>query len=265
MTPAVRRGRQVAAGRATTWPGPAPTQAAAAPALAQVPRSVQRRRSTSRPAPNNHGATSYPATTWANPRSGDRHGREPGSHPAGHSRDDPVVAGLLTQAKDGDRQAWDALRDRYAPLVWSICRRPPAGGRRRPDRLAQTRGPPGQDPRPGRAARLAGHHYPARMRPYPQNRPAIRPRRTCARRDHRRRSRPDGRAGPGRGRTVRRPARGVRAAAPRLPAAARPAHRGPASAVRRDQRQVGHPGRQNRADPPPLPGTSYAATRPSPR
>jgi RNA polymerase sigma factor (sigma-70 family) len=42
---------------------------------------------------------------------------------ASHSLDDPVVTGLLTQAKDGDRQAWDALIDRYAPLVWSICRR----------------------------------------------------------------------------------------------------------------------------------------------
>ena len=40
-----------------------------------------------------------------------------------HSRDDPVVTGLVTRATDGDRQAWDALIDRYAPLVWSICRR----------------------------------------------------------------------------------------------------------------------------------------------
>jgi hypothetical protein len=83
MTAAVRRGRQVAAGRAIAWPGPAPAQAAAAPVLAQVPRPMQRPRSTSRPAPNNHAAVSYPATTWANPRSGERHGREPGSHPAG--------------------------------------------------------------------------------------------------------------------------------------------------------------------------------------
>jgi len=42
---------------------------------------------------------------------------------ASHSRDDPVVTGLVTRATDGDRQAWDALIDRYAPLVWSICRR----------------------------------------------------------------------------------------------------------------------------------------------
>ena len=38
-------------------------------------------------------------------------------------RGDPVVTGLVTRARDGDRQAWDQLVDRYAPLVWSICRR----------------------------------------------------------------------------------------------------------------------------------------------
>jgi RNA polymerase sigma factor (sigma-70 family) len=38
-------------------------------------------------------------------------------------RDDPVVTGLVTRARHGDGQAWDALIDRYAPPVWSICRR----------------------------------------------------------------------------------------------------------------------------------------------
>ena len=38
-------------------------------------------------------------------------------------RDDPVVADLATRARNGDRQAWDALVERYAPLIWSICRR----------------------------------------------------------------------------------------------------------------------------------------------
>jgi RNA polymerase sigma factor (sigma-70 family) len=33
------------------------------------------------------------------------------------------VTDLVTQAKTGDRQAWDALVERYAPLIWSICRR----------------------------------------------------------------------------------------------------------------------------------------------
>jgi len=38
-------------------------------------------------------------------------------------RDDPVVTDLVTRAANGDRQAWDALVERYAPLIWSICRR----------------------------------------------------------------------------------------------------------------------------------------------
>jgi RNA polymerase sigma factor (sigma-70 family) len=42
---------------------------------------------------------------------------------ASRGRGDPVVTGLVTRARDGDRQAWDQLADRYAPLVWSICRR----------------------------------------------------------------------------------------------------------------------------------------------
>jgi RNA polymerase sigma factor (sigma-70 family) len=41
---------------------------------------------------------------------------------AGRGRDDPVVTALVTRARNGDRQAWDALVDRYAPLIWSICR-----------------------------------------------------------------------------------------------------------------------------------------------
>jgi RNA polymerase sigma factor (sigma-70 family) len=38
-------------------------------------------------------------------------------------RDDPAVTALVTRARHGDQQAWDALVERYAPLVWSICRR----------------------------------------------------------------------------------------------------------------------------------------------
>ena len=37
--------------------------------------------------------------------------------------DDPSVADLVTRARNDDKQAWDALVERYAPLVWSICRR----------------------------------------------------------------------------------------------------------------------------------------------
>ena len=38
-------------------------------------------------------------------------------------RNDPVVTDLVTRATGGDKQAWDALVERYAPLIWSICRR----------------------------------------------------------------------------------------------------------------------------------------------
>jgi len=36
-------------------------------------------------------------------------------------RDDPLVTDLVMRATMGDKQAWDALVERYAPLVWSIC------------------------------------------------------------------------------------------------------------------------------------------------
>ena len=38
-------------------------------------------------------------------------------------RDNPSVTRLVTRARTGDKQAWDALVERYAPLIWSICRR----------------------------------------------------------------------------------------------------------------------------------------------
>jgi RNA polymerase sigma factor (sigma-70 family) len=34
-----------------------------------------------------------------------------------------LVTDLVTRARNGDKRAWDALVERYAPLVWSICRR----------------------------------------------------------------------------------------------------------------------------------------------
>jgi RNA polymerase sigma factor (sigma-70 family) len=37
--------------------------------------------------------------------------------------DDQSVTALVTRARNGDKQAWDALVERYAPLIWSICRR----------------------------------------------------------------------------------------------------------------------------------------------
>ena len=38
-------------------------------------------------------------------------------------RNDPQVIDLITRARNGDRSAWDALVDRYSPLIWSTCRR----------------------------------------------------------------------------------------------------------------------------------------------
>jgi len=35
---------------------------------------------------------------------------------------DDLIA-LVTRARNGDKQAWDELVERYAPLIWSICRR----------------------------------------------------------------------------------------------------------------------------------------------
>jgi RNA polymerase sigma factor (sigma-70 family) len=43
-------------------------------------------------------------------------------------RDDLVVTDLVARAKNNDQQAWDALVERYAPLIWSICRRYRLGG-----------------------------------------------------------------------------------------------------------------------------------------
>ena len=42
---------------------------------------------------------------------------------AHQGRGGPGVADLVTRATNGDKQAWDGLVERYAPLIWSICRR----------------------------------------------------------------------------------------------------------------------------------------------
>jgi RNA polymerase sigma factor (sigma-70 family) len=34
-----------------------------------------------------------------------------------------VATDLVARARNGDQQAWDALVERHAPLIWSICRR----------------------------------------------------------------------------------------------------------------------------------------------
>jgi RNA polymerase sigma factor (sigma-70 family) len=37
--------------------------------------------------------------------------------------EDALVTDLVMRARNGDRQAWDTLVERYSPLIWSICRR----------------------------------------------------------------------------------------------------------------------------------------------
>ena len=44
------------------------------------------------------------------------------------ARNDPPVTELVMRARNCDQQAWDALVERYAPLIWSICRRYGLGG-----------------------------------------------------------------------------------------------------------------------------------------
>ena len=36
---------------------------------------------------------------------------------------DAIITDLVSRARNGDKQAWDVLVERYAPLIWSICRR----------------------------------------------------------------------------------------------------------------------------------------------
>jgi RNA polymerase sigma factor (sigma-70 family) len=38
-------------------------------------------------------------------------------------RDDSLTADLVLRARKGDADAWDALVERFAPLIWSICGR----------------------------------------------------------------------------------------------------------------------------------------------
>jgi RNA polymerase sigma factor (sigma-70 family) len=56
-------------------------------------------------------------------RQGTRRGQLHQAKPADPRPDDLLVTDLVTRAGNGDRQAWDTLVERYAPLIWSICRR----------------------------------------------------------------------------------------------------------------------------------------------
>jgi RNA polymerase sigma factor (sigma-70 family) len=94
----------MAANTATT-PGP--------PGLPQPPRRA-------RPS-NTARAIGQPRSSPAIP--GAAAAGAPAAADAVGERGDLPIADLLASAQDGDQQAWDTLVDRYAPLVWSICRR----------------------------------------------------------------------------------------------------------------------------------------------
>lgn len=55
-------------------------------------------------------------------RSGGGNGHQ-GSRAATRKDGRPPAADLVMRAREGDRLAWDGLVERYAPLIWSICRR----------------------------------------------------------------------------------------------------------------------------------------------
>ncbi len=38
-------------------------------------------------------------------------------------REDPTITDLVLRARSGDESAWDELVERFAPLLWSVCRR----------------------------------------------------------------------------------------------------------------------------------------------
>ena len=134
----------------TALPAAVPRRPASAPAPAESPAAVAH--SQAAPAQQAHQP---PPDALARKELADA--RRLGGHCPG----DP--------ARNGDTQAWHALVKRYAPLIWSICRRHRLGHADAED--------VGQNiwlylvrhldtlPGPSRASRLAGHHHPARMRP----------------------------------------------------------------------------------------------------
>jgi len=70
-----------------------------------------------------HAATAHPPRRY---RRGGHANRGPGTPTRtdpDHGCGNPVVTDLATRARNGDKGAWDALVERYAPLIWSICRR----------------------------------------------------------------------------------------------------------------------------------------------
>jgi RNA polymerase sigma factor (sigma-70 family) len=70
-----------------------------------------------------HGAKRLASHTPNAPLRADAMNVRPFTSKAKAMSNDQPVTDLVTRARNGDQQAWDALVERYAPLVWSICRR----------------------------------------------------------------------------------------------------------------------------------------------
>ena len=169
-------------------------------------------------------------------------------------RDD--LAALVARARNGDEQAWDELVDRYAPLIWSICRRYRLGRADSED--------VGQSVWMRLAGQLASLRDPAALPGWL----ATTTQRECGRVLRAARNQEALRHSPEIPDTMTDAAESgllraeryaaLREAFTRLPrwlsAAHRLAHEGPSDAVRRDQRQAGHPGREHRTEPQPLSG-----------
>jgi len=68
-------------------------------------------------------AVAHPPGRHRRGRLTSRGSRAPARTSADPLHDDPLVVDLVARARNGDKQAWDALVERYATLIWTICRR----------------------------------------------------------------------------------------------------------------------------------------------
>ena len=182
---------------------------------------------------------------------------------AGPMNNDSPVTDLVMQARNGDQQAWDALVERYAPLIWSICRRYRLGSADAVDvnqsvwltlvdQLAALREPAAL---PGWLATTTTRECSRVLRAArkPQTGWYVLDAEDIA----------DEQAATAEQELLqaeRHAARGVHLSATQLSAADRYAHPRPSRAVCPNQRRAGHPGRQHRAHPPQMPGQAAPAS-----
>ena len=68
-------------------------------------------------------AVAHPPGRHRRGRLTSRGSRAPARTSADPLHDDPLVVDLVARARNGNKQAWDALVERYATLIWTICRR----------------------------------------------------------------------------------------------------------------------------------------------